>query len=99
MKKILVSSLIAIAALAASPTHAANECGKIDFVWMAVADAGLFKFKIINGNTYKVAYKANVTQIAVSQIMTAKSANFNVCIEYNGTTGERDVVNINVMNP
>jgi len=104
---------IAIAALATAfgIASADTTCGKVEWVWTNVKGNGGFVFKLINStgkdasnnpipatNNYTVGYNAATSPLVMSQILTAKATNVNLCVDF--PTGNPGSVNsINVMQP
>jgi hypothetical protein len=105
--RIALLSLASAIAIASADT----TCGKVEWAWTNVKGNGAFAFKLINStgkdgagnaipasNAYTIGYNAATTPISMSQVLTAKAANFNLCVDF--PAGNPGSVNsINVMMP
>jgi hypothetical protein len=99
LKKIMFAATLLVSGLTAS--FADTACGKVEWVWQAATGGGAFAFKLVSGaNTYQVNYNSTTSPMLLSNILTAKSGYFNLCVDYTNIAGSTKPVNsVNTMTP
>lgn len=107
----LIRNALITAACALGIASADVTCGKIEWVYNNVKGNGSFAFKLLTSsgkdasgnpipasNAYTIGYSQSTSNMAMSQLLTAKTASYNVCVDF--PTGNPGSVNsINVMQP